>query len=95
MRISIRSISFPIYYTGNYIIFSSRLRTGWSVKTASLGYKSSTSPLREEEQTAIIDVIRRAEQLDLMEQDRVRTALSHQRTYKFYDILLSNPLYRI
>ncbi|KAK5638153.1 hypothetical protein RI129_012448 [Pyrocoelia pectoralis] len=48
-----------------------KLERGWSVKTSTFRYKSSPAPLRDDEQTAILEVIRRAEQLDLMEQERV------------------------
>uniref|UniRef100_A0A1Y1LN07 Rabphilin n=1 Tax=Photinus pyralis TaxID=7054 RepID=A0A1Y1LN07_PHOPY len=48
-----------------------KLKTGWSVKTSTFGYKSSPAPLRDDEQTAILEVIRRAEQLDIVEQERV------------------------
>lgn len=55
-----------------------RLRTGWSVKTGSLGYQSSSLPststnnaLDPDEQAAILEVIHRAEQLELREQERV------------------------
>lgn len=41
-----------------------------------MGYHSSTSqPLEPEEQAAIVQVIQRAEQLDLTEQERVRSGL--------------------
>lgn len=43
------------------------------MKTASLGYQNTTNqPLGPDEQAAIVDVIQRAEQLDLTEQERVR-----------------------
>lgn len=50
---------------------SCRLKTGWSVKTGSMGFQSSLPPLGADEQAAILDVIRRAEQLDHLEQERV------------------------
>ncbi|XP_072394351.1 rabphilin-3A isoform X2 [Diabrotica undecimpunctata] len=51
-----------------------KLNTGWSVKTAVLGYSHKVpqvSPLAAEEQEAIVQVIQRAEQLDISEQHRV------------------------
>ncbi|CAG9862555.1 unnamed protein product [Phyllotreta striolata] len=51
-----------------------KLNTGWSVKTATLGYSQRTphtSPLAAEEQEAIVQVIQRAEKLDLSEQQRI------------------------
>ncbi|XP_074040221.1 rabphilin isoform X2 [Leptinotarsa decemlineata] len=51
-----------------------KLNTGWSVKTATLGYNAKspkTSPLAAEEQEAIVNVIQRAEQLDVSEQERI------------------------
>ncbi|XP_066603749.1 rabphilin-3A isoform X2 [Prorops nasuta] len=60
-----------------------KLRTGWSIKSGSLESRSSTYPssrsgannqsyvLTEEERTSIIQVIQRAEALDLSEQQRV------------------------
>lgn len=50
-----------------------KLRTGWSVKTATVGsYKANHQPaIDQEEQEAIIKVIKRAEQVDQMEQERV------------------------
>lgn len=47
-----------------------RLRTGWSVKTAAV-HQPVQQPLDEEEQAAILDVIKRAEQLEVVEQERV------------------------
>ncbi|KAF5285765.1 hypothetical protein FQR65_LT13044 [Abscondita terminalis] len=48
-----------------------KLKTGWSVKTSAFGYKSTPAPLKDDEQNAIVEVIKRAEQLELMEQERV------------------------
>ncbi|XP_050311012.1 rabphilin-3A isoform X2 [Anthonomus grandis grandis] len=52
-----------------------KLKTGWSVKTACLGGFNSgptvNQPLGEDEQQSIVDVIQRAEKLDLTEQERV------------------------
>ncbi|CAH1380795.1 unnamed protein product [Tenebrio molitor] len=50
-----------------------KLKTGWSVKTASLSCHGSSvnQPLGPEEQAAIVDVIKRAEEVDLTEQERV------------------------
>ncbi|XP_076256001.1 rabphilin isoform X2 [Rhynchophorus ferrugineus] len=52
-----------------------KLKTGWSVKTGSMSGFSSTpslnEPLAEQEQKAIVQVIQRAEKLDLTEQERV------------------------
>ncbi|XP_057651599.1 uncharacterized protein LOC130891082 isoform X6 [Diorhabda carinulata] len=51
-----------------------KLNTGWSVKTASFGYSQKAppiSPLAAEEQEAIVQVIQRAEQLDISEQQRI------------------------
>ncbi|CAH1112426.1 unnamed protein product [Psylliodes chrysocephalus] len=51
-----------------------KLNTGWSVKTATLGYSHKvpqSSPLAAEEQEAIVQVIQRAEQLDMSEQQRI------------------------
>ncbi|XP_044763277.1 rabphilin-3A isoform X2 [Coccinella septempunctata] len=51
-----------------------KLKTGWSIKTGSLGYQTpstSNQPLLPEEQEAIVAVIKRAEELDQMEQERV------------------------
>ncbi|KAF5291802.1 hypothetical protein FQA39_LY14290 [Lamprigera yunnana] len=48
-----------------------KLKTGWSVKTSTFGYKSTPAPLKDEEQNAIVEVIRRSEQLEVMEQERV------------------------
>ncbi|XP_049824347.1 rabphilin-3A isoform X2 [Aethina tumida] len=51
-----------------------KLRTGWSMKTASLGFRSQTpknQPLGPEEQETILQVIQRAERLDHSEQERV------------------------
>ncbi|CAH0549373.1 unnamed protein product [Brassicogethes aeneus] len=51
-----------------------KLKTGWSMKTASFRYPSSTSKsqtLGQEEQNTILQVIQRAERLDLTEQERV------------------------
>ncbi|KAG5888086.1 hypothetical protein JTB14_024858 [Gonioctena quinquepunctata] len=51
-----------------------RLNTGWSVKTASLGYSPKSpksTPLAAEEQEKIVNVIQRAEQLDVSEQERI------------------------
>ncbi|XP_030754975.1 rabphilin-3A [Sitophilus oryzae] len=52
-----------------------KLRTGWSVKTDSLsGFSSAPTvnePLAEQEQRAIVQVIQRAEKIDVTEQERV------------------------
>ncbi|XP_063925264.1 rabphilin-3A isoform X2 [Zophobas morio] len=50
-----------------------KLKTGWSVKTASLSCHGSSvsQPLGPEEQEAIVNVIKRAEEVDLTEQERV------------------------
>ncbi|XP_047097762.1 rabphilin-3A [Schistocerca piceifrons] len=51
-----------------------KLRTGWSVKTQSLeqyGGQADNPSLSEQEQETILQVIRRAEMLDLTEQERV------------------------
>ncbi|XP_066153659.1 double C2-like domain-containing protein beta isoform X1 [Euwallacea fornicatus] len=52
-----------------------KLKTGWSVKTGNLaGFSSSPAPnqpLREDEQQVIVNVIQRAEKLDVTEQERV------------------------
>ncbi|GJQ79793.1 Rph [Trypoxylus dichotomus] len=48
-----------------------KLKTGWSVKTGSMGYQSTLPPLGADEQAIILDVIRRAEHLDHLEQERV------------------------
>lgn len=51
-----------------------KLRTGWSVKTQSLeqyGGRNDTPGLSDTEQDAILQVIRRAEMLELTEQERV------------------------
>ncbi|XP_023309882.1 rabphilin-3A [Anoplophora glabripennis] len=51
-----------------------RLNTGWSVKTSALGCSSSSSksqPLAAEEQEAIVQVIQRAEKIDVSEQERI------------------------
>ncbi|XP_060533212.1 rabphilin-3A [Cylas formicarius] len=48
-----------------------KLKTGWSVKTGSFGHSSTGPPLGEDEQDAIVQVIRRAEKLDITEQERV------------------------
>lgn len=51
-----------------------KLKTGWSIKTGSLGYQTpstSRQPLQPDEQEAIIAVIKRAEELELNEQERV------------------------
>lgn len=59
----------------NILIF--RLKTGWSIKTGSMGYGVSTNRnnsntgLDPEEQATILEVIQRAEQLELREQERV------------------------
>ncbi|XP_020711680.2 rabphilin-3A isoform X4 [Athalia rosae] len=60
-----------------HLALRAKLRTGWSVKTGSLDYRndypsgSSQLSLTEEERCTIIEVIRRAEALDLSEQERV------------------------
>ncbi|KAK4877923.1 hypothetical protein RN001_010429 [Aquatica leii] len=46
-----------------------KLKTGWSVKTS--GYKSTPAALKDDEHNAIVDVIKRAERLEMMEQERV------------------------
>nr|XP_022906432.1 synaptotagmin-like protein 2 [Onthophagus taurus] len=48
-----------------------KLKTGWSVKTACVGYNQPSNNLREDEQAVIIDVIKRAEKVDQLEQERV------------------------
>ncbi|CAH1164805.1 unnamed protein product [Phaedon cochleariae] len=52
-----------------------KLNTGWSVKTETLGYNNSkvskSSSIGAEEQDAIVQVIQRAEQLDVSEQERI------------------------
>ncbi|KAL3272109.1 hypothetical protein HHI36_022571 [Cryptolaemus montrouzieri] len=51
-----------------------KLKTGWSIKTGSIGYQApstSNQPLRPEEQEAIIAVVKKAEDFDLSEQKRV------------------------
>ncbi|XP_025835633.1 uncharacterized protein LOC108733899 [Agrilus planipennis] len=53
-----------------------KLKTGWSMKTASLErgpapQRDNSLPLREDEQATIIEVIKKAEQIDLLEQERI------------------------
>ncbi|XP_064214519.1 rabphilin-3A isoform X1 [Tribolium castaneum] len=50
-----------------------KLKAGWSVKTATLNTHGTTTnqPLGPEEQEAIVSVIKRAEEIDLTEQERV------------------------
>lgn len=49
-----------------------RLKAGWSVKTATSGYQSAPQAIGAEEQATIVAVIKRAEQIDRIEQERVR-----------------------
>jgi hypothetical protein len=59
------------------VLFLYRLKTGWSVKTQKLqsfGGRQD-SALNETEQTIIKDVIKRAEMLEVTEQERVGYAL--------------------
>ncbi|XP_065172910.1 rabphilin-3A [Atheta coriaria] len=48
-----------------------KLKTGWSVKTSSYGQRQQLEPINIEEQETIIEVIKRNEQLECMEQERV------------------------
>lgn len=50
--------------------FNVRLKSGWSLKTESLGYQN-TEHIGADEQATIISVIKRAEQVDKIEQERV------------------------
>ncbi|KRT84722.1 hypothetical protein AMK59_1673, partial [Oryctes borbonicus] len=72
-RYALFGVDFPIISKQNYYVYIilSRLKTGWSVKTGSMGYQSTLPPLGADEQAVILDVIRRAEQLDHLEQERV------------------------
>lgn len=55
------------------MLFVFRLKAGWSVKTASLGYQSSPQTIGADEQATIVAVIKRAEQIDQIEQERVES----------------------
>jgi len=54
-----------------YIFSSRRLKTGWSIKTNQFTTYPKPAPLSEQEQQAIVQVIKKAEELDLNEQHRV------------------------
>lgn len=49
------------------------MKTGWSVKT---GHQTPQPPLGADEQAAILEVIKRAEQIELSEQERVSLKIS-------------------
>lgn len=52
-------------------LLSSRLQTGWSVKTGAISTFSRQEQLNDTEQDVIVKVIKRADMLEQLEQQRV------------------------
>lgn len=70
-----RANQYDLYFDFNllcwFVVVVCRLKTGWSVKTSSYGQRQQLEPINIEEQETIIEVIKRNEQLECMEQERV------------------------
>lgn len=67
---------FSSYATFNLLSFPFRLQTGWSIKTNQFSQYPKPQPLSEREQQIIVSVVKKAEEMDMVEQKRVGYVLT-------------------